>query len=184
MLIVGYGATGRELGRRAEAFGVKVIGVRSGAPLNRHAYTTESAGFDLSHVKQLDGLLPQADIVVNLLPNTEKTQEFFSREILMRMRPGTFFANVGRGATVDETALAELLASGHLGGAGLDVFATEPLPEDSHLWELPNVQITPHLAGVGHPILWERLVDLFAGNLRRFLDGDPLENVVDKEKGY
>jgi len=121
---------------------------------------------------------------VNLLPNTPATRGFFDRERIGRMKPGAFFAGVGRGATVDEAALARALESGHLAGAGLDVFAEEPLPASSPLWTAPGVRITPHVAGVGHPLLWPRLVDLFSDNLTRYREGRPLRNAVDKSRGY
>jgi len=91
--------------------------------------------------------------------------------------------NLGRGALVDEAALIESLAEGRLAGAALDVFQEEPLPEASPLWSMPQVILTPHVSGLG-PRFWERTCELFAANLRRWLAGEPLENVVDKTAGY
>jgi len=177
-LLVGYGAGGRELARRLRPFGVRVVAVR---------YHPERGASDAEHVvgpEEVDDLLPGSEIVVNLLPNTEDTRGFFDRTRLERLSPGTLFCNVGRGSTVDEDALVELLAAGRLAGAGLDVFRTEPLEPESPLWTLPTVQLSPHVAGVGHPRLWPRLVDLFLENLARFRTGRELGGLVDKRAGY
>ena len=99
------------------------------------------------------------------------------------MRPEARLVNLGRGALVDETALIDALRSGRLAGAALDVFAEEPLPRTSPLWEMPEVIVTPHTSGLG-PRYWERAMEQFAANLRRFVAGEPLENVVDKRAGY
>ncbi len=178
LLVAGYGATGRELALRARAFGMRVIAVKRDP-----GHGTEGAD-TVAGPEAVDDLLPGADFVVDALPGTDATRGYFDRERLLRLKPGAFFANVGRGSTVDEDALAELLASGRLGGAGLDVFRTEPLPPESPLWEMPTVQISPHVAGVAHPALWTRLLAIFTGNLRRYLDGQPLRNVVDTRRGY
>jgi phosphoglycerate dehydrogenase-like enzyme len=178
MLIVGYGATGRELARRAHAFGMRVLAVKRRPEV-------EAEGADaVGGPGETDDFLPRADVVVNTLPNTDTTDTFFDRRRLALLKPTAFFANVGRGSTVDEDALTELLAEGKLAGAGLDVFREEPLPARSPLWDIASVQVSPHLAGVSHPLLWDRLVQVFAFNLRRFLDGQPLRNVVDKQAGY
>ncbi len=178
MLIVGYGASGRELAARAKAFGMRVWGVK------RHPDAGEEGADRVVGPAEADRLLAEAEVVVNMLPNTDATEGFFHRDRLWAMREGAFFANVGRGSTVDEDALAELIRAGRVAGAGLDVFRTEPLPPESPLWEFDAVQISPHLAGVGHPKVWERLTALFERNLRAFLDGRPLEQVVDKRAGY
>ncbi len=178
MLIVGYGATGRELARRARAFGMRILAVKW-SPDSGTEGADESGG-----PGDVDRLLPRADVVVNALPNTDATAMFFDRRRFALMKPSAFFANIGRGSTVDEEALTDLLAGGSLAGAGLDVFREEPLPARSPLWDIAGVQVSPHIAGVSHPLLWERLVQIFAFNLRRFLDGQPLRNVVDKRAGY
>jgi phosphoglycerate dehydrogenase-like enzyme len=178
MLLVGYGATGRELAARAQAFGMRVWAVK------RHPDRGTEGADRVVGTAEADRLLADAEVVVNLLPNTDATEGFFHRKRLETMREGVFFANVGRGTTVDEDALAELVGAGHVAGAGLDVFRTEPLPAGSPLWELDAVQISPHLAGVGHPKLWERLTALFERNLRAYLDGRPMEQMVDKRAGY
>ncbi len=178
MLLVGYGATGRELARRAHAFGMRVLAVRR-RPERGSEDADEAGG-----IADLDRFLPRADVVVDLLPGTDDTAGFFDRRRLNLLPPGAFFANVGRGTTVDEAALEDLLASGRIGGAGLDVFGTEPLPPESPFWELANVQVSPHVAGVAFPALWDRLIGLFSRNLRAWREGRPLESVVDKRLGY
>jgi phosphoglycerate dehydrogenase-like enzyme len=100
------------------------------------------------------------------------------------MKPGTYFANVGRGSVVDEGALVEALQSGHLSGAALDVFEVEPLPQESPLWELENVIVSPHATDMVPALINERQTDLFCDNLRRYLEGEPLVNVLDKRLLY
>ena len=99
------------------------------------------------------------------------------------MRPNAVLVNLGRGSLGDEPALVEALAQGRIAGAALDVFQQEPLSQESALWTMPNVILTPHVSGFG-PDYWDRVVELFRRNLRAFLDGRPLENVVDKQAGY
>jgi phosphoglycerate dehydrogenase-like enzyme len=121
----------------------------------------------------LDALLPQADAIVLTLPLTDETRGLLSRERIAAMRPGAILVNVGRGGVVDEAALVEALRSGHLCGAALDVFAEEPLPPESPLWELENAIVSPHTAALSiHEN--ERIVELFAENLRRYLAGEEL----------
>ena len=154
VLVVGLGAIGREVARLAEAFGMSVLTVR------------RSEG-------DLDELLPRADSIVVTLPLTDETRGLITRERIASMRPGATFVNVGRGAVVDEEALVDALRSGHLRGAALDVFAEEPLPPESPLWELDNVILSPHTAALSiHEN--ERIVELFAENLRRYLAGEEL----------
>jgi phosphoglycerate dehydrogenase-like enzyme len=127
--------------------------------------------------------LPEADVVVNSLPLTDATRHVLDARAFAAMRPTARFVNVGRGATVDEEALVEALRDGRIAGAALDVFEVEPLPASSPLWNMPNVIVSPHMSGdiVG----WEaRVVDVFVENLDRWLRGEPLENVVDKARGY
>jgi phosphoglycerate dehydrogenase-like enzyme len=154
VLVVGLGAIGREVARLAEAFGMRVLAVRRGEG-------------------DLDELLPRADAVVVTLPLTDETRGMFSRERIAAMRPGAIFVNVGRGAVVDEDALVEALRAGRIQGAALDVFAEEPLPAESPLWDLENVIVSPHTAALSVREN-ERIVDLFAENLRRYLAGEEL----------
>jgi phosphoglycerate dehydrogenase-like enzyme len=141
-LIVGCGQIGRAVARRLRPFGAHVTG------LNRTP--GDLAEFDVvAPLDRIDDHLPQAGVVVLCLPLTPGTGGLLDRARLARLRPGAHLVNVGRGGVVDETALAEALASGRIGGAGLDVFATEPLPADSPLWAAPNAILTPHVAGLG-----------------------------------
>lgn len=136
---------------------------------------------DLHSADELKAVLPQTDIVVNCLPGT--ATGFVSADLIGAMHPGSLYANVGRGSTTDEPSLIRALQSGQLGGAVLDVTATEPLPADSPLWTLPNVLLTQHTGG-GQPDEDAGKVGLFLRNLPRFLAGQPLENGVDLGRGY
>jgi phosphoglycerate dehydrogenase-like enzyme len=173
--IVGYGAIGSAVGRRARALGMRVIGVRRRAP----------AGGDASvwGLERLDELLGIADAVVLATPLTGATRGLIGADALARMRPSAVLVNLGRGALVDEPALIAALESGRIAGAGLDVTAEEPLAESSPLWRMPQVILTPHVSGFG-PRYWERTVELFAEHLQAYLAGEPLPNEVDKHAGY
>jgi phosphoglycerate dehydrogenase-like enzyme len=158
VLVVGLGSIGTEVARLAEAFGMNVLSVRR------------------SH-GDLDELLPQADSIVVTLPLTEETRGLIDRSRIERMRRGAIFVNVGRGGVVDEEALVDALRSGQLRGAALDVFTQEPLPPESPLWALDNVIVSPHTSALS----WhenERIVELFADNLGRYLRGDELRSRV------
>jgi len=120
--------------------------------------------------------------VVNALPLTDATAGLFDREFFATVKPGSFFINVGRGGTVVTDELLAALKSGRLAGAGLDVTDPEPLPADHPLWQEPNVIITPHVAGFGGSRRWHAM--LVRENLRRYLAGESLLNVVDPERGY
>jgi phosphoglycerate dehydrogenase-like enzyme len=164
LLVVGLGAIGSEVARLAEAFGLRVLAVR------------RSDG-------DLDELLPQADAVVVTLPLTDETRGLISRERIASMRDGAIFVNVGRGGVVDEEALIEALRTRRLRGAALDVFATEPLPGSSPLWDLDNVLVSPHTAALSYREN-ERVVELFAENLRRYLAGEELLSRIDIDVFY
>ena len=128
-------------------------------------------------------MLGEADVVVVIVPHTPDTEQLIDGAALAAMRPGAFFINIARGMVVDEPALIAALQSGHLGGAALDVFAEEPLPPTSPLWDMPNVLVSPHSASTSDREN-ERITDLFCANLRRYLDGQPLENVLDTTRLY
>jgi phosphoglycerate dehydrogenase-like enzyme len=164
LLVVGLGEIGREVARLGEAFGMRVEAVRR-------------------HEGDLDALLPQADAVVVTLPLTDETRGLLSRERIRRMKAGAVFVNVGRGGVVDEAALVEALRDGHLAGAALDVFTEEPLPPDSPLWELDNVILSPHTAALSVREN-ERIVEIFAENLRRYLAGEPLRSAIRTDVFY
>ena len=167
VLVVGVGAIGREVARLASAFGMRVVGVR------RNADEPVPYVDSLHPPEALDDLVGDADAIVITLPMTDETQGLVSRRTIDRMRTGAIFVNVGRGGVVDEDALTDALVSGKLAGAALDVFAEEPLPETSRLWTLDNVIISPHTAALS----WhenERIIELFAQNLGRYLRGEEL----------
>ncbi len=171
VVIVGLGAIGTEVARLAKAFGMRTIGV------NRAGRTSSAHVDEVHRAEALSELLPVADAVVLSLPLTTETKGLIDGEALSAMRRGVVLVNVGRGGVIDEAALVDALADGRVGGAALDVFSTEPLPEESLLWSLPNVLIAPHTAGLSAQEN-ERIVDLFAENLRRYLRGDELLNRV------
>lgn len=175
--VVGLGGIGREVARRARALGMRVVAARRTDPGGA------GADPDVDALTTLDHLLGTADFVVLAVPLTAETQGLLGAGALARMKPTAYLINVSRGQVVDEPALAAALQAGRLAGAGLDVFATEPLPADSPLWSLPNVIITPHQAAAS-PRTMERTMALWAENLRRFAAGEPLRNPVDKQRGY
>jgi phosphoglycerate dehydrogenase-like enzyme len=178
VLVVGLGAIGAAIATRMAALGARVRGIRrrAGGP----AVEGVSA---VATTDQLSSMLSEADVVVVSAPHTSETQKMIGRAELAAMKPGAVLVNVSRGRLVDEAALASALEEGRLAGAALDVFEHEPLAEDSRLWDLPNVLITPHTSGF-RPDHWDVMTDLFAENLRRYDAGQQLLNVVDKRAGY
>jgi D-2-hydroxyacid dehydrogenase (NADP+) len=180
LLIVGLGRIGEALAARARPFGVRVVAVKHD-PESRH---DAGVGVDeLLPIGALDGALGRADHVCLTVPLTPATHHLMDARRLGRMRPSAFLYNVSRGAVIDEAALVAALRAGKLAGAGLDVFEEEPLPAGSPLWELDNVILTPHVAGVT-PLYYQRTAALFADNLERFLAGRPLANQFDRARGY
>jgi phosphoglycerate dehydrogenase-like enzyme len=175
--IVGYGGIGAEVGSRAAALGMRVVATRR-RPTAVPPYVELLTGDDA-----LDRLLERSDFLVLAVPDTPATRNLVGREQLLRLPRGAVVINVSRGRVLDEDALASLLAEGRLRGAGLDVFHREPLSPDSPLWTLPNVLVTPHVSATS-PQFWRRQTDLIVDNLRRYLAGAPLRNLVDKRAGY
>ncbi len=177
MGIVGFGGVGRDVGARAHALGMRVLATKrvpAPAPSGVELLLGEAG---------LERLLQESDYVALTVPGTRATRTLIGREQLALMRPQAVLINIARGSIVDEPALIEALSAGRLRGAGLDVFAREPLAADSPLWQLPNVLVTPHVSAVS-PHYWRREVDLIVENLRRYLSEEPLLNVVDKARGY
>jgi phosphoglycerate dehydrogenase-like enzyme len=175
--LVGFGAVGRALAGRARALGMRVLAVR------RHPAADPSPA-DLQWGRErLPEMLERCDWLVLAAPLTAETHGLIGRAELARLRPHARVVNLGRGPLIDEPALIEALAEGRIAGAALDVFHKEPLDAASPLWSMPQVLVTPHVSGFG-PRFWERTCELFAANLRRWLAGKPLENVVDKRAGY
>ena len=175
--VIGLGGVGREIARLAGAIGMRVIGLRRNPGADEVAVDAVYGPGDLLHV------LASSDFVILIAPHTPETDSMVGERELRAMRPGSVLINIARGSLVDEPALERALRDGHLAGAALDVFRTEPLPPDSPFWDFPNVLITPHSmsTAVNENAL---LVDLFCDNLSRYLAGQPLRNVVDKTRGY
>lgn len=177
MGIVGLGGTGRELARRAGAFGMRIIAV------DPEGVAVPEAVEACWGMDQFPALLEQSDVVAVCAPLTPESAGLFDAAAFARMQRHALLINVTRGQIVDEQALLAALAEGQIGGAGLDVVPQEPLPADHPLWRMDNVLITPHTAG-GSPNRDGRSVALFCENLRRYLAGAPLLGAIDKRKGY
>jgi len=177
--IVGLGSIGQEVARLAKAFGMRVIATRRSArQVGRGRYVDIMLPPAL-----LNDLLSESDFVVLAVPFTPETSNLIGRKELQKMKPTACLINIARGGIVDEAALVHALEERWIAGAGLDVFATEPLPPDSRLWDLPNVIYSPHISG-GMGDYAARATELFAENLGRYLTGKRLLNVVDKKRGY
>jgi len=175
--IVGLGATGRALALRARSFGMQVLATK------RDVSHGGDVVDELFAPSQLATLVARSDHVAVTAPYTTATHRLFDETILACMKPTAYLYNTSRGAIVDEAALIAALRGGRLRGAGLDVVETEPLAADSPLWDMPNVIVTPHVAGFT-PYYFPRAAQLFAENLERFIDGRPLENLYDWALGY
>src|SRR5579863_5696923 len=176
--LIGLGSIGRTVAPKAAALGMRVIAVRE------HPEKEKPEGVEAVYApSQLNELLSQSEYVVVAAPLTETTRGMINAGRLAAMRPDAYLINVGRGPQVDEIALADALRNHRIAGAALDVFEREPLPAESTLWELQNLLITPHTAGLTEK-LWQRHYALFSENLRRYLAHEPLFFVVDKHKGY
>jgi phosphoglycerate dehydrogenase-like enzyme len=176
-LVVGTGPIGREIGRRLAAFGLHVTGA------GRTAATGDPDLGDIAGPDELPAALGSADYVVLAAPLTDATRGLIDATTLAAMRPTARLINVARGELVVESDLVAALRSGTIAGAALDVFDDEPLPPASPLWDLPNAIVSPHMSG--DLIGWrDQLVTLFVENLRRFVAGEPLRNVVDLSLGY
>jgi phosphoglycerate dehydrogenase-like enzyme len=181
LCIVGMGNIGRAIAQRARPFGTRVVGVKRAVREDDPAWDYAD---ELYPTERLHDALGEADYVAVTLPGTPQTRHLVDAEAIGAMKPGAYFANIGRGTVVDEGALVEALKSGHLSGAALDVFEVEPLPKESPLWELESVIISPHATDMVGSLINKRQTDLFCENLRRYLEGEPLINVLDKELLY
>jgi len=173
-LIVGVGGIGSEVARLCSAFGMRVIGI------DARETKTPTSDMELHPPDALDQLLPRADWVILTVPHTPDTAHMMHATRFRLMKPSAVFINVGRGMTVKLDDLDGALRRGEIGGAGLDVYEIEPLPADHPLWTAPNVLLTPHVAADG-PYLDERRFEIIVDNARRFANGEPLRNVVDKQ---
>jgi phosphoglycerate dehydrogenase-like enzyme len=188
--VVGYGSIGREVGRLGRAFGMKVLALSRSGRRAEQGYVVPDTGDPEGTVPDRfytpgrpAEMLAQCDYVVIALPMTPATVHLIGEAELRAMKPTAYLVNIARGAIVDEKALLRALQEGWIGGAGLDVFEQEPLPADSPLWNLENVLISPHVSGFS-PHYDERAAALFGQNLARYLNGEPLLNTIDKNRGY
>jgi phosphoglycerate dehydrogenase-like enzyme len=180
VVIFGHGSIGREVGRLARAFGMHAVGVKRSV----EGESPEAHNLDELHpASAFRDLLPRAEFLVLAAPHTRETERVLGVDEFARLPKGAVLINIGRGALVDEAAMIDALEDGRLGGAALDVFATEPLPADSPLWTLPNVLVCPHSASTSDRENG-RLTELFCDNLRRFLRGERLRNVLDVVRMY
>lgn len=189
--IVGYGSIGREVARLCRAFGAKVLANK------RDLMRIEDSGYTLGDLgdpaadladrlyppQALRSMVAECDFVVVTVPLTGETRGMIDERVIERMKPSAYLVDLSRGGVVDHGALVEGLNQGRLAGAMLDVYPVEPLPESSPLWEMPNVIVSPHVAGSSERY-FERAAELFAENLRRYLAGEPLLNRYDPERGY
>jgi phosphoglycerate dehydrogenase-like enzyme len=176
MLVVGLGGIGKQVALRAKALGMRVVATRNSS--REGPDYVDYVGLS----DELHALAAEADVIVNALPLTEATAGLFDKTFFAHAKAGSYFINVGRGGTVVTDELLAALEEGRLAGAGLDVTDPEPLPADHPLWQMPNVIITPHVAGFGGSRRWHAM--LVRENIRRFIAGEPLLNVVDPERGY
>jgi len=177
LAILGAGAIGTSLARLGHALGMKVRVLR-----RRPGRPVEGAEAVVGPESKLE-LLSWADFVVLATPLTRETENLIDRAALAAMKSSAYLVNIARGECVDDDALVEALRAGAIAGAGLDTFREEPLPASSPYWSLPGVIVTPHISGYT-PRYFERTLELFRDNLRRFVSGQPLRNVVDKRLGY
>ena len=177
--LIGLGSIAAEVARTCRAVGLRVVATRR-TPGGRGADGPVDMLVPLS---QLSTLLRAADVLVLAVPQTPETAGLIGKAELELLPPGAILINIARGAVVDEEAMIDALRSGRLSGAALDVFAREPLPESSPLWDMPNVLISPHSASTVD-IENARLTDLFCDNLERYLRGAPLRNVFDRTRLY
>lgn len=181
VLILGAGDIGTCIAERLRPFGCRNIGVR------RTMREYEPCFDEMWTLSEAEDLLPDVDIVVGCLPDTKETAGFLNRERLLKMKKDAVLVNVGRGSLIVTKDLIEVLEMGHLFGVALDVVKPEPLPKKSRLWEMKNVMITPHISGIGfgHDVRTEdKIYDIISENIRRYLRGEELLNVVDFACGY
>jgi phosphoglycerate dehydrogenase-like enzyme len=176
--IVGMGGIGSDTARRLHyGFNMKVLATDA-KPLPKPEFVAE-----LHDPSWLMEMVPQVDVLMSAAPLTKETRLLFNSEVFSKMKPSAYFINVSRGGLVDQDALVKVLKEKKIRGAGLDVTTPEPLPKDHPLWTCPNLVITPHNSGHA-PIRQVRLIALVSENVRRYSNGLPLLNVVDKAKGY
>lgn len=178
--MLGVGDIGTSFARRIKAMGAShIYGVR------RSTKDADPAFDEMGTFADLPRLLPKTDILALALPSTPETYHILNEEMLSLLPPHAVVINVGRGRSIDENALRQALVEGRIAGAALDVFVTEPLPEDSPLWETPNLLITPHVSGnMTAAVTQDKQVEMFCRNLERYAAGEPLHNLVDRKRMY
>jgi phosphoglycerate dehydrogenase-like enzyme len=188
--VIGYGSIGRQVGHLARALGMRVLGVHHGGGQSPASYELPELARDpeaeperLYTPDQLFNALAECDYIVLAVPYTSATHHLINQAALQVMKPSAVLINIARGAVVDELALVRGLREGWIAGAALDVFEEEPLPQESPLWQMDNVIISPHVAGFT-PHYDDRATALFAENLRRYVSGEPLLNRVDRGREY
>jgi phosphoglycerate dehydrogenase-like enzyme len=188
--IVGYGSIGRQVAKVAKAFGMRVLAMQHGSDHRDHGFLFPDEGDPDGTLPsryyssdQLHTLLNESDFVVVSLPLTPRTRGMFDDAAFQAMKPSALFVNIARGGVCDDDALVRALEKKGIAGAALDVFGKEPLPPGHPLWHLPNIFMTPHIMGTT-PHYDERSAMIFIENVRRYLEGQPLFNVVDKAQGY
>ena len=195
--IVGYGSLGGAVASLASAFGARVVALRRrptsaeadragagvGSPDDGDEFSLEASVDRVLGPEQLHELLGESDIVVLAAPLTAETEGMIDEAAVAAMQKDAWLINVARGRLVDDTALVRALRDHRIGGAALDTFRDEPLPQSSPYWDMPNVILTPHTAWSSARVL-DRSIDLFCDNLVRFSRGEPLRNVVDPAAGY
>ena len=178
VLVIGLGSLGKAVATDAAHFGMDVWGMR------RSTEGPLPPGVSKIITKnELRNALPQVDALVLACPLTDETRLLIDRPEIEALKPGAVLVNIARGAVINEDAMAEALQSGHISGAALDAFTVEPLPKESPLWDMPNVLISPHSAST---VAAEngRIVDIFLDNLDRYLSGQPLRNLFERDRGY
>ena len=189
--VVGYGSIGREVARLCRAFGADVLAVkRDLMHLDQEHYSQEGMGDPQADLVQriyppqaVGSMAELCDFLVITVPLTPETRGMIGAKVLKSMKPEAFLVDISRGGVVDHGALIDALSNNVLAGAALDVYPVEPLPASSPLWDMPNVILSPHVAGAS-PRYYERAAELFATNLRRYLGEQPLLNLFDPDRGY
>lgn len=189
--IIGYGSIGREVGRIARfGFHMRVLAMKHGGEGDRLRYTVPGVGDPEGRIPErwfvpdeLTEMLGASDVLVVAAPATAETRGMLGEAQFRAMKPNTYLINIARGDLVDERALVNALKENWIAGAGLDAYSVEPLPRTSQLWHMENVIVAPHISGAT-PHYDERAATLFAENLRRYVNGMPLLNLVSREKGY
>jgi phosphoglycerate dehydrogenase-like enzyme len=189
--IVGYGSIGRQIARLAQGFGMRILAIKRDARrLDNDHFSLPDTGDPQAEIpdriypaQALHSFLGECDYVALTIPLTGDTRHLIDAPALAAMKPNAVLINIARGSVVDETALIDALQTRRIAGAALDVFSQEPLPEDSPLWKLPNVILSPHISGFSDQYD-ARAMEVFTENLRRFIGGEPLLNLVDRAREY